>query len=663
MFRSILLASGASIALAALAVPATAQVRPLAVDAQVFGARETIQGIHGMDISPDGTKVVYIGPGPGPSSVVFVADLAARTAKPILPSSGNPEKLSWCNFATNQRLVCGLYSIVPSAGVLIPFTRTIAFNTDGSEVKLLGKQGSITDARINQFDGDVIDWRPAPGNEDTVLMTRNFIPEENESAGRRVQSADGLGVVRLNIRTLKANVVERAGKASGFMSDGLGHVRIMSFEQNDNQDRLTGRTRYRYRPSGSNNWETLAGFEDEDFEPLAIDGTIDSLYALQKLDGRSALYRIKLDKSLTKELVASNPKVDIDDVVRIGDGQKVIGYTFADDQRHTVYFDAEFTKLAASLSKALPHLPLVTFINASDDGQKLLLFAGSDNDPGRYYVYDKGKKSLGEIVLARRELEGRTLASVKAVQYPAADRTLVPAYLTLPPGSSGKGLPAVVLPHGGPSSRDVWNFDWLAQFLAARGYAVIQPNYRGSAGFGDAWLAKNGFQGWRTSIGDVSAAARWLAAQGIADPKRIAIVGWSYGGYAALQSVATEPSLYRAAVAIAPVTDLLLWKTEAKDYTSSKIVEKMVGSGPHVAEGSPAQHASSINVPVLLVHGDKDLNVRISHSRRMDAALREAGKSSELIEFKGLDHGLADANARRQMLTKIGELLERTIGH
>ena len=174
---------------------------------------------------------------------------------------------------------------------------------------------------------------------------------------------------------------------------------------------------------------------------------------------------------------------------------------------------------------------------------------------------------------------------------------------------------------------------------------------------------ENGYKSWRSSIGDVSAAARWLAAQGIADPKRIAIVGWSYGGYAALLSAATEPSLYKAAVAIAPVTDLLLLKTDAKDFTSSRIREEQIGSGPQVAEGSPVQHASSINVPVLLVHGDKDRTVRISQSRRMDSALRGAGKSSELLEFKGLDHGLEDANARRQMLTKIGELLERTIGH
>ena len=170
-------------------------------------------------------------------------------------------------------------------------------------------------------------------------------------------------------------------------------------------------------------------------------GRSNSLYALKKLNGRSALYRIKLDSSLAKELVASNPKVDIDGVVRIGDGQKVIGYTYADDRRHTVYFDPEFTQACGvPVESAADTCRWSTFVNASDDGQKLLLFAGSDSDAGRYYIYDKGKKSLGEIVLARRELEGRTLASVKPVQYAAADGTLVPAYLTLAGGIVGQGI-------------------------------------------------------------------------------------------------------------------------------------------------------------------------------------------------------------------------------
>ncbi len=304
----------------------------------------------------------------------------------------------------------------------------------------------------------------------------------------------------------------------------------------------------------------------------------------------------------------------------------------------------------------------MTFVNASQDGNKVLLFAGSDSDAGRYYLFDKTTKALGEVLPARPALAGRKLASVQSVTYPAADGTMVPAYLTLPAGTPAKGLSAVVLPHGGPSARDEWSFDWLSQFLAARGYAVIQPNYRGSAGFGDLWLAQNGFQGWRTSIGDVTAAARHLVKEGIAAPERLAIMGWSYGGYAALQSAATEPSLYKAVVAIAPVTDLDMLKNDYSGFTNRRMVEEFVGSGAHVAEGSPLRRAASITAPVLLVHGDLDANVGVAQSQKMDSALRSAGRSSELLLFKGLDHQLEDSEARVLMLAKVGALLDRTIG-
>jgi dipeptidyl aminopeptidase/acylaminoacyl peptidase len=383
---------------------------------------------------------------------------------------------------------------------------------------------------------------------------------------------------------------------------------------------------------------------------------------LKKKDGRQALYSIKLDGSLTESLIADNPSVDIDDVVRFGDGQRVIGYTFADESRHAVYFDPEFDALASSLSKALPKLPLIDFVDASADGRKLLIFAGSDTDPGRYYLFDRDKKTLNEAMLERPELEGRALAQVKSVLVPASDGAQIPAYLTLPPGKEAKNLPAVVLPHGGPSARDEWGFDWLPQFLAARGYAVIQPQYRGSAGFGDKWLNENGFRNWQTSMSDIAASARWLASQGIADPKREAIVGWSYGGYAALLEAETDPALYKAVVAIAPVTDLQLYKQDFAHFTNSQVVEDFVGSGPHIVAGSPLQHAEAIQAPVLLVHGDLDTNVRAWHSQKMAAARRSAGKTVDFLEYKGLDHQLEDSGVRTEVLTHIGQLLERTIG-
>jgi dipeptidyl aminopeptidase/acylaminoacyl peptidase len=327
-----------------------------------------------------------------------------------------------------------------------------------------------------------------------------------------------------------------------------------------------------------------------------------------------------------------------------------------------VYTDPGYKALAASLAGALPNLPQIDFVAASDDENKLLFIASSDHDPGHFYLFDKTKKSLAKIFSVQPKLDGRTLAEVRPISYKAADGTEIPAYLTLPPGKTAKGLPAVVMPHGGPSSRDYGDYDWLAQFLVARGYAVIQPNYRGSDGYGKAWLNENGFKGWRTSIGDVNDAARYLASSGIADPKRIAIVGWSYGGYAALQSAETESSLYKAVVAIAPVTDLQLLKEESRNFTNMKEVQEEIGSGPHLVEGSPLNGADRIAAPVLLVHADRDINVDVEHSDKMQAALNRAGKQVEYYRLKGLDHQLVDANVRTTMLTKIGQLLDRTIG-
>ena len=181
-----------------------------------------------------------------------------------------------------------------------------------------------------------------------------------------------------------------------------------------------------------------------------------------------------------------------------------------------------------------------------------------------------------------------------------------------------------------------------------------------------SWTASTSFtpprrqaSSWQKSIADINTAARYLASQGIADPKRMAILGWSYGGYAALQSVGVEPDLYRASVAIAPVSDLALLKQDYRNFSNRSLVADFVGSGDHVTAGSPLQNAGRIKVPVLLVHGDLDGNVSIAHSEKMASALG----SAELIRFKGLDHYLDYSNARVEMLAKIGQLLDRTIGN
>lgn len=660
--RGLLLAS--AIGLSCHAQAAWAQ-ESLTADAKAFGAREAVQS---PDLSADGSSVVYVTPGRGRASVAVVGNLDTGKFAQIADSQGGHATLRWCNFVAATRAVCRITGLSTDASPedIIGFSRLLAVNTDGTEPKQLGQSESFYDAYLRQFDASVVDW--LEGTSGKVLMERQYVPEEGKLGTRLVRLKQGLGVDIVDTKTLGSSPVEEPKDgASSYMSDGQGHVRLMmTIDSSHTTGMLSGRANYYYRTANSRDWKLLRMVGDlnkPDFEPLAIDATIDALYALKKVGDRMALYTIRLDGSGAEKLIAANPHVDIDDVVRLGDGQKVIGYTFSEDRTQRVYFDPEFDNLANALSRALPKSPIVEFVDSSRDGRKLLIFAGSDTDPGRYYLFDRDKKTLTPAMIDRPELEGRTLATVKPVKVPGSGGVSIPAYLTLPPGREAKGLPAVVLPHGGPSARDYWGFDWLPQFLAARGYAVLQPEYRGSAGFGDAWLGENGFRAWRTSIGDVTDSAKWLAAQGFADPKRLAIVGWSYGGYAALQSAVTEPSLFKAVVAIAPVSDLEMLKTDFRNFTNHALVEREVGSGPHVIEGSPLRHASAISVPVLLVHGTFDTNVRFAHSQKMDAALKSAGKESELLAFEGLDHQLDDSDARTQMLAKIGQLLERTIGH
>ena len=648
---------------------AFAQARPsLEQDAIAFGTRETTIR---MDLSPDGGRAVFLGAGPGRTTIVYIADIGAGTTKPIFYSNADPDALQWCDFVSNTRLACRFTSIMKSENArvttsngLISASRMVSIGIDGKDMKQLGQPSSDYDVGLRQFDGDIIDWLPGGSNE--VLMTRLFLPEGFRDTPSNIQRTKrGVGVVRLNVETLATTIVEQPrDNVASWMSDGQGHVRLLGTAQLSAEAYTTGRVKWAYRTASSRDWKPLTDYIDsDDFQPLAIDASINSLYALRKRNGRMALTKLELTDPHTEIVVAENPRVDIDNVVRSGNGQRVIGYTYSDEYPHIVYFDSEYKALSTALTGALPNHAAVHFSTASDDGNKILLFAGTDRDPGRYYLFDKTRKSLGEVMAVRPNLASHTLAEVKPITYAAADGTAIPAYLTLPPGRDAKNLPAVVLPHGGPSDRDEWGFDWLSQFLAARGYAVIQPEYRGSGGFGDAWLAKNGFQGWRTSVGDISAASRYLAKEGIADPNRIAILGWSYGGYAALQSAEIEPSLYKAVVAIAPVTDLTLLKSENEDFVTRNETAKFVGGGANAIDGSPLHQAAAIRAPVLLVHGDRDLNVGFLHSERMQAALQEAGKQSELLSFAGLDHQLEDNEARASMLLKIGQLLDRTIGH
>ena len=530
--------------------------------------------------------------------------------------------------------------------------RTVAVDTQSGTIRSLGAPVNGDEGAVEQFDGNIIDW--LPDEQGSVLMQRNYPGAE----GYRYR----IGVDHIQIDPFKVATVEpTVARDVDYMTDGHGAVRIRTDLGSDLNDVFTGEARYEYRTATDGKWVPLAE-SDPDFRPLIVDKASNSLYFLKSLNGRDALYRLRLDGSGTESLVASNPDVDIDSVIQLGPGQPVVGYRYTDDRTHSVYTDPATRSLGEKLAQALPSMPLINFVASSKNGDKLLLHAGSDVDPGVFFLLDRTTNRMDPVANSSDSIDGSGLAPMKAVSIPTSDAKAIPAYVTMRSDLGPGPHPAVVMPHGGPADRDTWRFDWLGQFLAARGYVVIQPNFRGSSGYGTEFLGENAFHNWRLVMSDIRDSADWLVKQGLGDPNRMAVLGWSYGGYAALESAAKD-SRYKAVVAIAPVTDLKQLRRESDEFREQKIDQDEIGKGDQLNDGSPINHAADIHAPVLLVHGTLDGNVNYDHSKRMLAALQHAGAKADLLTFQGLDHQLDDSDARTLMLTRIGDLLDSTIGH
>jgi dipeptidyl aminopeptidase/acylaminoacyl peptidase len=641
-----------------LAVPAAAQ----SLQARQFGAREMVRDVS---VSPDGQRVALV-VATGTRGTGLVVSSPDGKLRSILNYTGEPPiQLSRCAWSTSTRLVCTLFGIVDRSGGPAGMTRMLAIDADGSNIKELSarqKQGQLYE---RYFGGDVLDWLP-DDNGSNVLMLRQFVPEQG--TGTLVsQSREGLGVERVDTVSLKRTVVETPrSTGADYVTDGHGITRVMATRPRLGSGYFGDELIYKYRRADSKEWEPLStvkltGYLSDGFIPYAVDRDLNVTYGFDNADGRKALYKISLDGSLKRDLVLARPDVDVDGLVRIGRQQRVVGVSYATDRRQVSYFDPKINALVASLGKAVSGSPSIAVTDASLNEKKLVVFAGSDLNPGSYYLLDQVTRKMAEIAPTRPDLAGAKLAAVKAIRYRAADGTMVPAYLTLPPGSDGKNIPAIVMPHGGPSARDEWGFDWLSQFFASRGYAVLQPNYRGSSGYGESWFKENGFRSWKLAMGDVNDAGRWLVSEGITSSDKLAIVGWSYGGYAALQSSMLDADLFKAIAAIAPVTDLERLRSELKDSSSDKQVKDIIGDASLWNAASPAQNADRIKAPVLLFHGDRDLNVAIGQSQLMASKLRGAGGKVELVEYKGLDHQLDDSTVRASMLDRIDQFLRATM--
>ena len=645
--------------LASAALPAIGTAAELPTDnALRFGA---LDSVHDVSLSPDGSRLAFITNSQNRGRRLYVVGTEdGAQPKEILSSDGTSGIfLSWCGWVSDARLVCQTFSRDSVAGELLAASNMIAVDAAGGKMRMLSNRPTARSLYADFRGGTVIDWS---SNDGSVLMTRTYVPE-TDMGTRTASKAEGMGVDRVDTQSGAARRVETPNKdAIGYLSDGHGNVRVMATQAFGAGGQLESVIHYFFRPKSGGNWKSLSQLgvvSEKGFYPLAVDADSDRVIGFDSIDGRKAMVAIAMDGTGAETTLYKHPEVDIDEVIRVGRNGRVVGASFATDRRQAVMTDPVIAKMAAGLSKALGGKQVV-IADASVDESRYLVFASSDTDPGEYYLFTPGLRELRPLLATREPLMGMTLSEVRTVSYPAADGTQIPGYLTLPPGrSDARGLPAIVMPHGGPSARDEWGFDWMAQYFAQSGYAVLQPNFRGSSGYGDAWFQNNGFQSWRTAIGDVAAGGKWLVSAEGVDATKLSIVGWSYGGYAALQSDVLAPGLFQAIVAIAPVTDLALLKTQESQTSTGAINRAFIGSGPHIREGSPAQNVAAIRAPVLMFHGTFDQNVDIEQSRTMRNALKGAGKPVELIEYPELAHGLESSEARADMLRRISAFLPK----
>jgi dipeptidyl aminopeptidase/acylaminoacyl peptidase len=373
------------------------------------------------------------------------------------------------------------------------------------------------------------------------------------------------------------------------------------------------------------------------------------------------------------EVIAEHPLYDIGGAILDPWTHRIVGVAWVEDMLHQRFFDADLQAAYERLAGRGLRDSNLRIMTWSRDRKRIVIDAEINHGAGGYYLYEPETDRLRPIGDAYPELRNNADIGIRqSITYRARDGQRVPAYLTLP-ADGERDLPLILLVHGGPHARDVFAFDWWASFLASRGYAVLQPNYRGSTGYGFQWFDA-GRLGWGTGVmqTDVEDGVDALVRSGIADGERVCIVGASYGGYAALAGATLTPDRYRCAAAIAGVSDLTIMLREAERFgggrrgMAAEWWTLSMGNRRENPEAlraiSPAERAEDVTIPILLMHGVDDSVVPIAQTRLMRDRLQAAGKDVRYVEMQADDHWLSNAETRTQMLRELELFLSANLG-
>ncbi|WP_217916282.1 S9 family peptidase [Duganella sp. BJB1802] len=423
-----------------------------------------------------------------------------------------------------------------------------------------------------------------------------------------------------------------------------------------------------YKPSAGAEWEKLAEFSiTEDYwVPLYVPDEADALVVSSR-SGRDtyAIHAYDTKHRALGELMAGHPTVDIVGVSGI-DQASFEQVSTRGMKPQQIWFDPDWDAVQRAVDQALPKR--FNQISGNPKGN-VLVSSTSDVDPGSWYLLDVASGELRLICVTRPKLAGVDMRPMEIFKYAAADGLSIPAFLTKPSDKPG-AMPLVVLIHGGPTARDYWGWNEEVQILAAHGYAVFQPQFRGSSGFGRRF-EEAGFGQWGLSMqDDITAGVEYLIKQGIADPKRVCIAGASYGGYAALWGLVKTPDLYRCGVSFAGVSDIEFMFHDRSDRTGNKVAREFMlarigdarSNKERFDDVSPLKHADRIKAPVLIMHGKEDVRVPIAHAEKMKDALEAQHKTVQWLSFEKEGHGLYYVDNEIAYYKTLLEFLDKYIG-
>ena len=619
--------------------------RVLAAPLSAYGA---LPGIEDVAIAPSGDRVAIVGVVDAERTLALID----RDNQPLMAAPVGENKGRDVAFADDTHLLVSISNTVGlsddfAPGQKIEQRHVIVVDTERkSSFEVFKDKVNSFGGVLGSFGTALVDGRPS-GFFSTIKVGKALAID----AAIEDFAPD---LFRVDLQSAKVALVSAAESTRRDWVVGSDGTLVAQLDTNPH----SGNWVLRSPASGR---ELARGNDGLDRIDLISQGTRPGTAVLQTLDAQQTDIYTEFDMA-TGAATPIMAAGEVDRVILDPATRLLVGYVRDGDVPEAVFFDKRRQARMRGTIKAFPG-ERVRFVGADSAFDSLIVLTDGPDNSGTYWRVDIPTGKAVDIGYRYAAIKGADVAPVAMIDYVAADGLALHGVLTLPRGRAAGKLPLVVLPHGGPAARDHAEFDWWAQALASRGYAVFQPNFRGSTGYGPAFqIAGNGQWGTKMQT-DISDGVAALAARGIIDPKRACIMGASYGGYAALAGVTLQQGLYRCAVSVAGVADLQLMKADELGVGPTRVQARnwatLIGARTDLAAISPAMAAARADAPVLLIHGRDDTVVPYAQSTRMAGQLRAAGKPVELVTLKGEDHWLSRGATREAMLVAAVAFIEK----